>query len=97
VEFLNYWRLITRNLPVMIISLLLGGGAAAAITVSATPLYQAQTQIFISTASPALDVSGLVAGSSFSQQRVKSYVQIIDGPATLQPVIDSLKLETTVN
>jgi non-specific protein-tyrosine kinase len=33
-----------------------------------------------------------VQGSSFSQQRVKSYAQIVNGPETLRPVIASLKL-----
>jgi non-specific protein-tyrosine kinase len=37
-------------------------------------------------------VSALVQGSSFSQQRVKSYAQIVNGPETLRPVIIALKL-----
>lgn len=97
VELRDYWRLITRNLLVMALSLFLGIGAAAAITFTATPQYDASSQIFISTPAAALDISALATGSSFSQQRVKSYAQIINGPATLQPVIDSLKLKTTVD
>ena len=95
-ELRDYWRLITRNLPVMALSLLLGVGAAAAVTFTVTPQYSASAQIFVSTPASALDITALATGSSFSQQRVKSYAQIINGPATLQPVINSLKLHTTV-
>lgn len=81
----------------IVLSLLVGVGSAAAITFTTTPQYQASSQIFISTPAAALDISALATGSSFSQQRVKSYAQIINGPATLQPVIDLLKLNTTVD
>jgi len=68
---------------------------AAGITFTATPQYKATAQIFISTPASSLDITALATGSSFSQQRVKSYSQIINGPTTLQPVIDQLKLKTT--
>lgn len=80
----------------MAVSLVLGVGLAAGITFTTTPQYEASSQIFISTPAGALDISALATGSDFSQQRVKSYAQIINGPATLQPVIDQLKLNTTV-
>ena len=95
-ELRDYWRLLTRNLPILALSLLLGVGTAAAVTFTATPQYAASAQIFVSTPASALDITALASGSSFSQQRVKSYAQIMNGPATLQPVINSLKLNTTV-
>ena len=76
-------------------SLLAGLIVSASITFSMTPMYQATSQIFVSTPASSLDISALATGSSFSQQRVKSYAQIINGPATLQPVIDFLKLDET--
>jgi succinoglycan biosynthesis transport protein ExoP len=97
VELRDYWRLVIRNLPVMAASLLAGIIVSASITFSMTPMYQATSQIFVSTPASSLDISALATGSSFSQQRVKSYAQIINGPATLQPVIDFLELDETAS
>jgi polysaccharide biosynthesis transport protein len=88
----DFYRLILRNLALTVVSVLLGVGVAAGITYSMTPIYQAKVQLFVSTPSSALDVAALVQGSSFSQQRVKSYAQIVNGPETLRPVIVSLNL-----
>lgn len=94
-ELRDYWRLVIRNLPIMGASLLAGIIVSVSITFSMTPMYQATSQIFVSTPASSLDISALATGSSFSQQRVKSYAQIINGPATLQPVIDFLELDET--
>jgi non-specific protein-tyrosine kinase len=40
-----------------------------------------------------LDLSSLTLGSSFAQQRVKSYADIINSPLTLNPVIEKLGLK----
>ena len=95
-ELRDYWQLIIRYLPEVLISTLVGLSLAAGITFTMTPQYEATSQIFISTPAAALDISALATGSSFSQQRVKSYAQIINGAATLEPVIEQLHLDTTV-
>ena len=92
----DYWRLIIRYLPEVLISTLVGLSLAAGITFTMTPQYEATAQIFVSTPAASIDISSLATGSSFSQQRVKSYAQIINGAATLQPVIDKLQLNTSV-
>lgn len=89
----DFYRLVVRNLFIVLISTLLGTGIAAGITYATTPMYEAKLQLFVSTQGSDFDISALVQGSSFSQQRVKSYAQIIPSPTTLQPVIDSLKLD----
>jgi non-specific protein-tyrosine kinase len=58
-------------------------------------MYQSQAELFVSTPASALDISALATGSSFSQQRVKSYAQIINSPLTLNPVIEKLQLDIT--
>ena len=88
----DYYRLILRNLKVVLVSTLLGILAAAGITYAQTPIYQADIQLFVSTPSSAVDIGALAQGSSFSQQRVISYAQIINGPGTLNPVIQALHL-----
>jgi len=95
VELRDYWRLVVRYFPLLIATTLVGIVLAAAVTFTATPQYKATAQIFISTPASSLDITALATGSNFSQQRVKSYSQIINAPTTLQPVINQLKLQTT--
>ena len=92
-ELIQYWRLIVQNRIVIGASTLIGLVIAAAITFTTTPLYESQAQIFVSTPASTLDISALATGSSFSQQRVKSYAQIINSPKTLEPVIQRLDLK----
>jgi non-specific protein-tyrosine kinase len=89
-ELVQYWRLIVQNRIIIGASTLVGLIIAAAITFTTTPLYESQAQIFVSTPASTLDISALATGSSFSQQRVKSYAQIINSPKTLEPVISVL-------
>ena len=91
----DYYRLILQNFVVVLVSTILGIVAAAGITYNQTPIYQGNVQLFVSTPSSMLDISALAQGSSFSQQRVISYAQIINGPETLNPVIAALKLPYT--
>lgn len=88
----SFYFLVLRNLAIVLSSVLLGLGGGVLITALMTPTYQAQAQLFVSTPSSSVDLSALVQGSSFSQQRVKSYAQIINSPSTLVPVIQQLNL-----
>jgi len=88
-------RLALRNLFFIIPFSILGILAGNFISASTTPLFKSSADLFISTPASAIDVGLLATGSTFSQERVKSYTQIINAPATLQPVIDKLKLATT--
>jgi len=94
-ELLQYWRLIIQNRLIISLSTLLGLTAAIAITFTTTPTYEAKSQIFVSTPASIVDISELALGSSFSQQRVKSYAQIINSPLTLAPVVKKLNLSIT--
>jgi polysaccharide biosynthesis transport protein len=93
VELIQYWRLIVQNRLIIGVCTLVGVLVSAVITFTTTPTYESQAQIFVSTPASTLDISALATGSSFSQQRVKSYAQIITSPKTLEPVIQKLRLE----
>jgi polysaccharide biosynthesis transport protein len=95
VELIQYWRLIVQNRIIIITFTMLGLIVSAGITFSMTPTYESQAQIFVSTPASTLDISALATGSSFSQQRVKSYAQIVNSPMTLKPVIERLNLNMT--
>jgi capsular exopolysaccharide synthesis family protein len=89
----DFYRLVLRNLLIVVLSTLAGLGAAGGVTYLSTPMYEAKIQLFVSTQSSDFDISSLVQGSSFTQQRVKSYAQIIPSPTTLAPVVQKLQLE----
>ena len=91
----DIFLLVIRNLFVLVFCTALGFGAAFYYNDKAIPIYTADIQLFVSTPASAIDIGSLATGSSFSQQRVKSYADIIDGPSTLAPVIKKLKLKTT--
>lgn len=91
-ELLLYWRLLTHNKLIVATCTLLGIALSVLLTSQIEPQYRSSAQIFVSTPANAIDISAIATGSSFSQQRVKSYAQIISSPLTLKPVIEKLKL-----
>jgi len=96
-ELYEYWRLLIRHLPLLIITCLFGVGGASYVNFVTVPKYSAAADVFVTTPSTTIDVGSLATGSNFSEQRVVSYAQIISGPATLGPVIEKLDLEMTTS
>jgi succinoglycan biosynthesis transport protein ExoP len=94
-DLFQYWRMIRQNQILIVVCTIAGILMASAVTFFTTPIYQARAQIFVSTPASSLDISALATGSSFSQQRVKSYAQIINSPLTLKPVIRKLNLKVS--
>lgn len=92
----DYLHTLRKRWRVVLAAALLGLIGAAAVTLLTTPVYQAKTQLFVSTNSGDADVSSLLQGNSFTQARVKSYAAIVDSPEVLKPVIDDLQLDITV-
>ena len=92
-ELKQYWNLVLKNLTAVLILSFLGATAGMLLSLASPKLYQAESQIFISTPTPAIDIAALQQGSSFAQQRVISYSRVISGPATLVPVIEKLGLQ----
>ena len=92
-ELVLYWRLILQNRILIALSILFGLAASVALTFAATPMYKSESQVFVSTPVTSLDIAALATGSSFSQQRVKSYAQIVNSPLTLKAVIEKLGLD----
>jgi capsular exopolysaccharide synthesis family protein len=93
----QYFRVLRKQWFVVLLFAGLCVGAAAAYTARQTPMYSATTQLFVSvTASDAdSNVSDMTQGSTFIQQRVKSYADIVTSPSVLDEVIQELRLPTT--
>lgn len=93
-ELSEYLRILRHGWRIIALATLLVVAVAAAATAVTTPLYRATAQLFIS-ASGGDTVQDLAQGSSFTQRQVTTYVDLMTAPAVLEPVIDSLELDTT--
>jgi len=89
----DFYRLVIRNLWRIIISITFGILLSLAITLNTPKSYTAQAQLFVSTPPAAIDIGLLATGGNFTQQRVKTYANVINGPDTLRPVIEALALD----
>ena len=91
----DYGRLLRKRWLMIMACLLIGGGAAYGFASIATPIYEAQTQLFVSAQSASMNLADAAQGGQFTQQRVVSYTQIVTSPQVLQPVITQLNLNVT--
>jgi len=66
--------------------------SAFAVTSFTTPTYESTTRLFVST-SGTESAADLLTGNSFTQQRVKSYADIVTSPAVLDAVVAELSLQ----
>lgn len=96
VELRDYIKVLRKRWRFVALLALLALAGAAAASLLATPQYEARTQLFVSTQQQG-GASELLQGSSFTQQRVKSYADVITSPRVLQPVIDELGLDATAD
>lgn len=90
-ELQEYLRLIRKRWRILTAAVVATLALAAAATVLTPREYSASTRLFVST-SGADSTTSLLQGSNFTQQRVKSYADVITTPKVLGPVVDELGL-----
>jgi capsular exopolysaccharide synthesis family protein len=78
VDLRDYMRLLRLRWRLVAACVVLGVGGAAAFVFTATPVYTAQTQLYVAAASD--NISSAVAGTTLGQDQVQSYAQIINSP-----------------
>ncbi|MBA8816792.1 capsular exopolysaccharide synthesis family protein [Microbacterium halimionae] len=93
-ELTDYIRILRKNWLIIVIAVLVGVGVAAAYSLSRTPLYEARSQVFVSTQS-GTTVAELQQGNSFTQARVATYVNLVETPIVMNPVVADLSLDMT--
>ncbi|WP_062292778.1 polysaccharide biosynthesis tyrosine autokinase [Demequina phytophila] len=94
-ELQDYLRILRKNWILILLLTVLGAGAGLAYSMVATPTYAASSKVFVST-SGGSTVSDLATGNTFAQQRVKTYADLINTAAVLQPTIDALSIDMSV-
>jgi polysaccharide biosynthesis transport protein len=92
VDLRDYVRILRKRWPIIVAVFVIAGAAAAAFAFRATPVYAAHTQLFVTTPSDGDNTTGLQQGNTFTQERVKSYAEIVSSPKVLDPVIAQLHL-----
>jgi capsular exopolysaccharide synthesis family protein len=95
VELRDYVRVLRRRWRVLVVVTLLGLALAAGVTAASEPVYQAQAKLFVSTQSDDEGVSSVYQGGLLAQQRVKSYVDLIQGRRVAERVVQRLELSTS--
>lgn len=91
----NDYITVLRKYRTSVLSLILAGVMAAlALTLLSVPTYTATTSIFL-TVQSANSAGELNQGSTYAENQVRSYAQVVTKPIVLQPVIDKLGLDLT--
>ena len=91
-EYLDMLRARWRLVAVCALLGLIAGAVASMLT---TPLYRATTTLFVSASDSQLNVGTAYTGSLFTQQRVKSYVDVVTSTPVTQAVVEDLDLSMT--
>jgi succinoglycan biosynthesis transport protein ExoP len=95
VELMNYLLIARKYWRSIVAIVLLTVIAAGLFSLLSKRTYTATTSIFLSVVSVANTASELSAGAGYAQTQVKSLALVATAPITLQPVINSLGLDTT--
>jgi capsular exopolysaccharide synthesis family protein len=88
----DYAKLLRSRWITVCVAIAVGVMGAVAVTLLTTPLYQASTRLFVSTAANS-SVAEIYQGNLASQQRVLSYTGLLTGETLAQRTIDKLGLD----
>lgn len=87
-ELRDYLGVLRKQWRLVALCTLLAVAAALALTAQATPQYRTSVKFFVSV--PSDDTTSAYTGGLFSQQRVKSYADVIAGESTAESVAGAL-------
>lgn len=95
-ELQEYLRVVRKRWLTIVVTTLIVVGLTAVVTALQTKHYTSSTQFFVSVSGDG-DTTALQQGSTFTQQRVKSYAELLATPRALNPVVDELGDQTTTS
>jgi succinoglycan biosynthesis transport protein ExoP len=94
VELRDYIRILRKRWIVIIAMTLVGLASSATATIATTPKYEASTLVYIQVQSSGT-VGELAQGSTFVQNQVKSFAEVVSTPRVLDAAITSLGLSSS--
>ncbi|WP_308492983.1 polysaccharide biosynthesis tyrosine autokinase [Microbacterium terrisoli] len=94
-ELSDYIHILRKHWIAIALITLLGIGVAAGYSLTRTPQYEASSTVVVSTQTGD-SIADLQQGNSFTLARVNTYTNLVTTPSVMVPVIDKLKLNTTV-
>jgi succinoglycan biosynthesis transport protein ExoP len=92
----QYVRVLRAHGLLIVVSVLVCTVAAGVFAWTRTPIYAAETQLFVATGGAPADLSQTYQGGLFSQLRTQSYAEIVSSRAVAQAVIEQLDFPETV-
>jgi capsular exopolysaccharide synthesis family protein len=90
-ELSDYIRILRKNWLVIVVTTLVGVAVAAGFSLTRTPQFEATSGVFVSTEGGST-ITELQQGSNFTQARIATYVELVEEPFVLNPVITDLGL-----
>ncbi|MGG5260592.1 polysaccharide biosynthesis tyrosine autokinase [Phycicoccus avicenniae] len=93
-ELQDYLLVVRKRWRVIVLVVLAAVFLSTVATLTSTKQYESTTQFFVSTTGSEDSVS-LLQGSTFTQQRVKSYTQLLSTPRILDPVAQAVGGDAT--
>ena len=88
----DYGFLVRKRWLTILVALVVCVGVGVGATLLSTKMYASTTRLFVSTQTPDT-AADLLTGSNFTQQRVKSYADIVSSPKVLDSVVLQLGLK----
>jgi capsular exopolysaccharide synthesis family protein len=95
VELRDYLRVLAKHWIAIGLITVLVTGAVAVWTFLQPRIYTATAQTFVAISSSS-DSGDPFTGATYTLQRITSYIQLIDSPEVLEPVIEELGLDISV-
>ena len=90
----DYWDILRRSWLLIVPTTVAGRPGRPRPSLLIRPRSTRPRRSSSSPCSPPSEVSGAYTGGLYVQQRIKSYVTVVDSPGVLEPVIDELDLDT---
>lgn len=93
-ELRDLLTMVRTHWVAIVVLAILGGLAAAAISLTAEPSYRAQTTVLVSVGTGS-SITDLNQGSSYAERQVQTYAEVARAPIVLEGVVDELDLPMT--
>lgn len=94
-ELRDFLAIIRKRWTVIVATGMAGLVLSLAVSLTATPIYTASTQLYVSVQG-STSTSEMLQGANFSRQQVASYTSLVNSPYVLNAVVDDLALGVDV-